>query len=166
MGGVCGGIVLLLVLLAVTGGLKDKPKEPETVSPDRAIDQGRFSVQIISATGTGNTLTVRMKVENKGDEPASFSKVGGFAQGFGVRTKPGAFARPDEVRAEVRALQPEIPIELEADWTDKTPPPAKINLAFVKWEYEPGFADTSFRWQFDTDKPDIAAVLTVAVTPK
>jgi hypothetical protein len=169
----------LLAVLGLTGGLDEKPAQP-VASAGRTIDQGRFKVIVrdvrigSAATGLGTNrqrfVIARMRVVNAGKETAPLSG-SGLAAGIAARTKSGKWVKPDEVEglsagSKTGAVQPGLPVEASVMWrAGPADAPRQFTIGLRKWAYEQGFSDASFSWRVETKDDELAARLTLPVTP-
>ncbi|MFV2209884.1 hypothetical protein ACFHW2_06645 [Actinomadura sp. LOL_016] len=169
-------MVALAGVLWVTGGLKEKPKQP-VKSPGEAIDAGLFSLTVhdvragVADGGLGGDerfLIVRMRVVNKGEETARLGS-GGLQDGVFARTKDGKWVKPDQVTgvaagAKTDAAQPDLPVEASVMWKlGSGQPPATFTFGLREWKYDHGFTDSTYMWRVQAEGGEMAARYTLPV---
>jgi hypothetical protein len=173
--------VVLGVLAAVTwatGGLRAQSTAPAQVRPGSTVNQGLFSVQVVSAQVANMkvgfsanpvpVLAVRMRVTNNGEKSQAME--GGRSSGVsaGVQLGPAPYRHPDEVRGDpapglATALHPRLPHNVDVIWKLTGAPPRQATVVLREWEYRLSFEEDQYYWTA-LDQPIIAQV-TVPVRP-
>ncbi|OLT10842.1 hypothetical protein BJF79_25570 [Actinomadura sp. CNU-125] len=170
-------VVVLAAVLWVTGGLKEKPKQP-VKSPGKAVDAGLFSVTVHDVragvsdagleTGSDRFLIVRMRVVNKGKETAWLGSTG-LQEGVVARTKAGKWVEPDKVTgvaagSETYTVQPGLPVEASVMWElGQAQPPETFTFGVREWKYDHGFTDNTYAWRIQQEGDALAARFTLPV---
>ncbi|HEX6471947.1 MAG TPA: hypothetical protein VF069_22830 [Streptosporangiaceae bacterium] len=169
---VVGALGVLTAVAWVTGGLRAQPTAPDQVRPGAAVDQGRFSVQVIGAwTGAAKVryetknvpvLIVRMRVTNTGkDTVAMAGSTFGFAAG--VLLGPAPYRPPDDVRNDpargaADSLQPRLTRAVDVMWKLAGPPPRRAVVALRQWTYRLQFDGGAYYWSTGKDATTVAEV--------
>ncbi|HEY8480566.1 MAG TPA: hypothetical protein VIL71_12110 [Spirillospora sp.] len=177
---ILGVLAVIVPVLWVTGGLKEKPKQP-AVKAGEKLDLGLFAVTVRDArigpakAAFGTTrerfLIVRMRVVNKGKETKPLGD-GGLSDGVAALTKNGKWVEPDEAvgvagGAETTVAQPELPVEASVMWKlSPSEAPTKLTVGLRMWKYEQGFTNTSFNWNVQKENNVLVGRLTLPVTPE
>jgi hypothetical protein len=173
--------VVLGVLTAVmwaTGGLRAQSAAPDQARPGSTVNQGLFSVQVVSAQ-TANmkvgfedkpvpVLVVRMRVTNNGEDSQVMEGGKSFGLSAGVQLAPAPYRYPDAVRNDpalgaASALQPRLPSSVDTIWKLTGAPPRQATVVLREWEYRLSFEEDEYYWS-TLDNPIIAQV-TVPVRP-
>jgi hypothetical protein len=170
------GVIAAVTL--VTGGFRARPAAPDRVRPGAAVDQGRFSVQVLGAwTGVAKlraetrsvpVLVVRMRVTNTGKDTVTMAEpTFGFAAG--VLLGPAPYRPPDDVRNDpakgaADSLPPRLTRAVDVMWklTGRPPQPAVIELR--QWTYRLQFDGGGYYWSTGKDAATVAEA-TVPVRP-
>jgi hypothetical protein len=171
-------VVVLTAVTWATGGLRAQSTAPEQVRPGSTVNQGLFSVQVVSAqianmkVGFADqpvpVLAVRMRVTNNGERSQTME--GGRSSGLsaGVQLGPAPYRYPDDVRGDpalglATALQPRLPHNVDVIWKLTGGPPRQAAVMLREWEYRLSFEEDEYYWTA-LDRPIIAQV-TVPVRP-
>jgi hypothetical protein len=173
---IVGGLCLVIAVIGVFGGLKAKPSGATQVKPGETLDQGRFTVTVLSArvgdvkgpldSKAKHSLIVRMRVTNNGTDTASLD--GDLKIGMTGVPKPGKHLDPAEVTglangSPTTLVQPGLPVEADASWElNPGSAPTQAVIAFRKWEHGAGFSDPQIVWKVFSGSA-IAATVTVPV---
>lgn len=172
MAAVGGVLIVLTGVLWATGGLRSQPNGPVAVKPGVAIDQGRFTVQVLDARiaqvkpplgdKTVSALLVRLRVANKGKDSAYVG--GDLKDGLVGEPRPGTYLEPSDVTGTAAGgkatyVYPGLPIDAEAMWELKPgTAPRQITIALRQWQFGPGFTDLTKHWSVDKGAPMKAKV--------
>ncbi|MBB4772794.1 hypothetical protein [Actinomadura livida] len=174
-----GVLAVLVPVLWVTGGLKEKPTQPVKTA-GTALNLGLFTVTVRDARiglvkeGFGDAqerfLIVRMSVENKGKETEPLG-IGGLGDGVVALTRTGKWVQPERVEgvaggADTDVVQPGLPVEASAMWKmGPADSPEKLTVGLRAWKYEHGFTDEDFNWIVQREGGALVGRLTLAVAP-
>ncbi|RKS71110.1 hypothetical protein BZB76_5596 [Actinomadura pelletieri DSM 43383] len=175
---VVGAVAVLVPVLWVTGGFKERPRQPVKVAGS-SLDLGLFAVTVRDArigvvdaafgSEKERFLIVRMRVVNKGKETEPLN-TGGLADGVAALTKAGKWVKPEQVEgvaggAKTDAVQPGLPVEASAMWKmGPADAPRQLTVGLRKWTYGHGFTDSTYNWTVDRENDKLVGRLTLAVS--
>lgn len=170
--GVLGAAALVIGVTAAFGGLRAAPSGPAKVAVGRPIDQGPFTVTVLSVRTTEvkqfagpaqHTLVITARVVNTS---AKSLGIVSLLDGVAAEPKPGRYVDADLMAsigmiagAKTSDLHPRLPLDVQLDWDlpANTTPPA-VTLAFRQWTYGQSFSSDVFDWTVTKQSPITAKV--------